>query len=114
MLIDQAVLDDALEKGKEGLLEQLETLLEKGNIKEPAYQDAKENAPKNLERWLHDPDIDRLSPNAKQGIIEAIEAGQFQQLLNAFARDVKFGTGGIREKMGYDRNAILKLKEEGI
>lgn len=114
MSLDQAALTAALAKGQKGINDLLDKLLAKGEVKEPAYKDAKANAPKNLEKWLLDPDLDRLSPFAKEGLVNAIHKGEWTNLLNAFARDVKFGTGGIREKMGFDRNALLMLKNEGI
>lgn len=113
-IIQQAIQD--AKTGIEALLDQLHAA---GEVKQPAYHDARRNAPANIAAWLNDPHIDRLSPRAKEGIVSEINAARaqparWQRLLNAFARDVKFGTGGIREKMGFEREDLLALKQGGI
>jgi len=68
----------------------------------------------NLREWLLDPEFDRLSPNLRAGIRDAIDAGRWSDLVNAFVRKVKFGTGGIRGLMAFDMESIRKLMDEGI
>ena len=68
----------------------------------------------NLSAWLQDEQIDRIASNTKQGIARAIEAGQWEPIVNAFRRSVSFGTGGIRGMMAFDRASIVRLKDEGL
>ncbi len=75
---------------------------------------AKRDVVANLEEWLLDPELDRLSPNLRAGIGDAIEAGRWADLVNAFVRKVKFGTGGIRGLMAFDLASIRRLMDEGI
>jgi phosphomannomutase len=64
--------------------------------------------------WLEDPEIDRLSPQLKGGIQDAVEGRRWADLVNAFVREVKFGTGGIRALMAFDQASIKKLASDGI
>jgi phosphomannomutase len=50
----------------------------------------------------------------KQGICEAVRQEKWEDLVNAFHRHVRFGTGGIRTMMAFDRDSIVKLKNQGI
>ncbi len=67
-----------------------------------------------LNEWLDDPDLDRLSPNLKRGLLDAIAGERWIDLVNAFARRTSFGTGGIRALMSFDRDSIVRMKEEGL
>ena len=67
-----------------------------------------------LRKWLLAEELDRISPGLRDGLREAIRSEQWESLTNAYSRDVAFGTGGIREKMGATRDVVLRLKNEGI
>ncbi len=107
---DQALLGRA----GTGIDSFLTTQRDQGRIAGSYYDDAVARTMPNLRRWLLAEELDRISPYLRQGLREAIRAEQWEALANAFARDVAFGTGGIREKMGASRDVIQKLKKEGI
>ncbi|MDP6058404.1 MAG: hypothetical protein QGH33_05905, partial [Pirellulaceae bacterium] len=105
---------DLLARATEGIKEYLHRSLEQDLIDAQQCADAMASTIPNLSAWLADPYIDRISPNTKPGIANAIQAGQWEAVVNAFRRDVGFGTGGIRGMMAFDRQSIVRLKEEGI
>ncbi|MCK4857549.1 MAG: hypothetical protein KAT58_06250, partial [candidate division Zixibacteria bacterium] len=50
----------------------------------------------NLSSWMESPDLDRISPHAKRGILAAIFASRWADINEAFFAELAFGTGGIR------------------
>lgn len=105
---------DALQNAEKGINSYLEHELSAGNIDQNYYQMAKENVLPNLKMWLDDHDADRFSPNIREGIIGAIEQQRWPQLTEAYVGDIRFGTGGIRGKMAFDRESVLMMQEQGI
>ena len=106
--------DELLSRADAGIRAYLDAELNAGRIAKDYYDKALANVGPNLRKWMLDPHIDRLSPRLKEGVRAAIEAGRWERLVNAYARQVNFGTGGIREKMGFDRDEVLRLKTVGI
>ncbi len=104
----------ALASAEKKIPEFLQKSLKSGKIDEQLFKVASENTLKNLSLWLSDPDIDRISPNAKTGIVRSITGGKWIEIINAFRQELMFGTGGIRGMMAFDRPSIVKLKEEGL
>jgi phosphomannomutase len=88
--------------------------LEKGDIDAQQCEEAKRNTLRNLRAWFEDPTIDEISPNTKPGMADAIEAGRWEDVVNAFRKDLNFGTGGIRGLMGSDKASIERLNSDGI
>ena len=80
----------------------------------PLYEEALGTTYPNLEKWLNDPIIDQFSTRLKQGLLQAIEKEQWEDIVNAYRQPVRFGTGGIRGMMAFDKASIVLLKEEGI
>ncbi|MCH9022719.1 MAG: hypothetical protein IID32_08120, partial [Planctomycetes bacterium] len=107
-------ITDLLKAAQEGVTQFLRQSLDQGEIDDQLFSDATQAVMPNLEQWLQNPQIDRVSPNAKQGIALAIQAGNWKGIVNAFRRDLGFGTGGIRGMMGLEYESIVRLKEEGI
>ncbi len=107
-------VDSMLESANGGISTWLETARAAGRIDRQLYGRAKENTFANLSRWLRDPHVDRISPHLKEGVFNAIRAGQWEDVVNAFRQSVRFGTGGIRGMMAFDRDSIVRLKDEGI
>jgi phosphomannomutase len=107
---DQALLARA----DGGIRSFLEDQRDRGRIAGNYYEDAVARTIPNLRKWLLAEELDRISPNLREGLREAIRSEQWEALVNAFSREVAFGTGGIREKMGATRDVVLRLKEEGI
>lgn len=105
---------DILDKAEAGILGYLKTKKAGGQLAANYYQDAVKNVLPALRDWYNDPAIDKLSPRLKEGINQAITKKDWAGLVNAFVRSVTFGTGGIRSLMAYDKESIIKLKEEGI
>lgn len=85
-----------------------------GRITGSYYEDAVSKTIPNLNKWLGAAELDRISPNLRDALREAIRQGRWEALTNAYSRDVSFGTGGIREKMGSRRDEVLKLKHDGL
>jgi len=103
-----------LQQAEEGIHAYLNGQRELGQIAGSYYEDALARTLPNLRKWLLADELDRISPNLREGLRAAIRSCQWGPITNAFSREVAFGTGGIREKMGFERSAVLRLKEEGI
>jgi len=85
-----------------------------GRIDAQQHKAASEATFPTLRRWMESPQIDRFAPNVKEGVLAAIEAGRVEDLVNAYRQQIRFGTGGIRGMMGFDKASIERMKEEGI
>ena len=107
-------IDRLLESAKVGITRFLEEGLKEGRIDEGSYAQAKRNTFPLLEEWLRDENYARISPNLRQGIAGAIGSGQWEAIVNAFRQKARFGTGGIRGMMAFDRPSIELLASEGI
>ena len=103
-----------LEKAEKGITEYLQKAKNSGRIDLQLYDDAIRNTFPNLKSWMSDPEIDRVSPQLKKGLSAKIEAEEWEQIVNAYRQSVRFGTGGIRGMMAFDKESILKMKNEGI
>lgn len=107
---DQQLLDQA----DAGIGAFLKAECDAGRITGAYYEDAVKRAMPSLRKWLLAEELDRISPNLRDGLRKAIREEQWVALANAFSREVSFGTGGIREKMGADRDVVMQLKEQGL
>ncbi len=105
---------ELLRQAEDGIRDYLDAERDQGRIAGSYYDDAVAKTGPNLRKWLQAEELDRISPNLRDGLRNAIRNRQWVALANAYSRDVAFGTGGIREKMGAERDVVLKLKEEGI
>ncbi|MBI1804988.1 MAG: hypothetical protein HY033_06965 [Ignavibacteriae bacterium] len=69
----------------------------------------------NLCKWMENEDIDRLSPNAKRGILDAIKTDtRWADIAEVFYTDIEFGTGGIRGRAVIQDDELEMLRDEGI
>ncbi len=107
-------IDALLGKAEQGIRSYLDTALAEERIDGQLYEVANRQTFENLQHWLTSKEIDRLSDHAKEGIAAAIEAEQWEALVNAFRQSLRFGTGGIRGMMAFDRESIVKMKEDGL
>jgi phosphoglucomutase len=114
-------LYSALELANQKILNYLETALKNDRIDQQLYEEAKNHTVPNLKRWLEDPYIDKNLPCFKEGIYNAINSNEqdredkrWENIVNAFRQSVRFGTGGIRGLMAFDKDSIIRLKDEGI
>ena len=103
-----------LERASTGITAFLRNAAAQGLLDQKQSELAMQQVLPNMRKWLADPHIDALSPALKQGIREAIEQERWEDIVNSFHRSVRFGTGGIRTMMAFDRPSIVRLKEEGI
>jgi phosphoglucomutase len=103
-----------LERAREGVLSYLKEALETGRVDRQSYEVAESQTGPLLEEWLTSPDVDRLSSQTKEGICRAIEAGEWESIVNAFRQTLRFGTGGIRGMMAFDRESIVAMLENGL
>ena len=106
-----AELLNRAESGIGGFLEEQRRL---GRVTGTYYEDAVAKTVPNLRKWLLAAELDRISPGLRDALRDAIRAERWEALVNAYSREVAFGTGGIREKMGAVRDEVLKLKQDGI
>ena len=107
-------IETTIKKAEIEINNYLDSNLKNDKIDQQSYDQAKKYTLAYLKKWLLDPNIDRLSPNLKAGILEALEQEKWADIVNAFRKDMSFGTGGIRGLMASDKESIIKLKEEGI
>src|SRR6266496_2327653 len=63
-----------LAAARDGVGRYLQNALDRGLIDSQQFRDASAKTLPNLEEWLRDPHIDKLSPNCKRGIAQAIQA----------------------------------------
>jgi len=105
---------EILNQARKGIETYLGEARKSGRIDEKSFREATRNTFPNLERWLTDERIDPISPNLKKGVSEAIKQEHWQEIVNAFRQSVRFGTGGIRGMMAFDKNSIIRMKNEGI
>lgn len=103
-----------LELAKIGISKYLESALETGRIDQQLYDEARKHTFSNIKKWLEDQPIEAISPRLKEGIVNAIENEQWENIVNAFRQSVRFGTGGIRGLMAFDKESIIRLKNEGV
>jgi phosphoglucomutase len=102
---------DVIEQASRGLKAHFDEMERSGRLRPEDLQEARRSVLPNLKAWLEDPAVDRLSPRLKPALAEAVRAGRWDGLANAFLREVRFGTGGIRALMGFDKASIVALKE---
>lgn len=105
-----AVLNQAIQ----GAYEYLDSMVTQGKINRQSYEQAKKNTAVNLNKWLKDPHIDRLSPNLKPALVEAIHQAKWEDIVNAYRKNMSFGTGGIRGLMAGNKAEIIRLKQDGL
>lgn len=103
-----------IEKSRAGVSNYLKQSLAAGKIDEVSCEAALKNATKNLEQWFADKCIDTLSPNLKGALARAIDEERWEDIVNAFRKDLSFGTAGIRGMMAFDRESVKRVKELGL
>lgn len=107
-------IEAVLAKAQEGVKGYLDKALASSAISQSQYDLAIGNALPYLQDWLTDPEIDRISPNLKAGLADAVEAGRWEDITNAYRQAMRFGTGGIRGMMAFDRESIVSMKDDGL
>ncbi len=111
MAIDAAAV---VRKAKSGISGFLEEQFRRGLIDEGLYEQARLNVLPNLRRWLTDPHISRLSPRLGDGLRNAVEAARWDELVEAYVDEIKFGTAGIRGKAAMSDEELLILARDGM
>jgi len=111
-------IESILKLAKDEISKYLEKALQNDRIDQQLYEEAKKHTFPNLECWLKDPYIDEKLPHFKEGICSTITEGNenenWENVVNAFRQHVRFGTGGIRGLMAFDKDSIILLKDRGI
>jgi len=117
-LMVDADINLAIETARVEISKYLENALGNNRIDQQLYEEAKKHTFPNLERWLKDPYIDEKLPHFKEGICSTItkknKTEKWEDVVNAFRQSVRFGTGGIRGLMAFDKDSIILLKDKGI
>lgn len=106
--------DAVVRKAEAGISGFLEEQLRRGLIDEGLYEQARLNVLPNLRRWLTDPHIGRLSPRLGDGLRSAVEAARWDELVEAYVDEIKFGTAGIRGKAAMSDEELLILARDGM
>ncbi len=100
-----------IEKGVNGYLD---AALNDGKIDRQSYDMAKTNTMTYIKLWLTDKNYEIFSPNLSKGIMAAVRAKRWEDIVNTFRKKMSFGTGGIRGFMAGDKASIMKLKKQGL
>ena len=106
--------DSIIEEARKGIIAYLRRELNDGLIDRPLHEDARVKTVKNISTWLAEDRLDFFSPSTRKTIIDYIRNARWKELVNVFRQEVRFGTGGIRGFMALDREAVLKLKDDGL
>jgi hypothetical protein len=101
-------------KIEQGVNGYLDAALKEEKIDRQSYDMAKKNTMAFLRQWLTDENFLRISPNVRKGIMAAVDAGKWEEIVNTFRKKMSFGTGGIRGFMAGDRESIVRMQEEGL
>ncbi len=112
--MDAKQINEILEKSKGEIDQYLKKARDEGRIDNQLFTDAKSHVFENLKLWLECPQVDGISLAFKDKIAEEIQKRKYDRIINAFRQEVRFGTGGIRGMMAFDKSSILKLKKEGL
>jgi phosphoglucomutase len=107
-------LQRLLATARQGISRFLDDARREGRIDEQQYRQAAENTFPALEHWLTTSRYAEICPSLHEGLRRTIEAGNWDQLVNAYRQSCRFGTGGIRGMMAFDRESIRRLQEEGF
>jgi len=103
-----------LEEAQGGISAYLDAARGSGRIDEQSYVQATRNTFPTLKEWLEDERIPDISPSLREGLRKTIADRKWEELVNAFRQPVRFGTGGIRGMMAFDRKSIEALDDEWI
>ncbi|MDD5060362.1 MAG: methyltransferase domain-containing protein, partial [Candidatus Omnitrophica bacterium] len=76
----------------------LKQRFEAKKIGKEIYDAALANTYPNLEAWIENEHLAKLFPNVRAAILEAIEQGRWDHIIEAFRQEITFGTAGIRGK----------------
>ena len=106
--------DELLKFAQQGVAQFLELARSEGRIDPQSYEQAVANVIPAVSEWLSDPHIQRLSPRAPIGLAGAICEQDWEGIVNAYRQRARFGTGGIRGMMAFDRHSIERLASQGI
>jgi len=106
--------DGLVEAARKGIDAYLDMNYRQGELEERIYRKAKVSVMDNFSIWLADENITRLSLNLKGGLQDAVHAGRWADLTDAFADEIAFGTAGIRGKAALTHEELAQLKDEGI
>ena len=79
-----------IEKGVNGYLD---AALNDGKIDRQSYNMAKKNTIEFIRLWLTDKNFEKLSPNLQKGIMSAVRAKRWEDIVNTFRKKMSFGTG---------------------
>ena len=112
--MDSQTINDLLAAAEQGIQGYLDDARSSGRIDEQSYEQAKANTFPQLTDWMNCQRFAEVSPSLREGLKTTIEAQEWEKLVNAYRQQARFGTGGIRGMMGFDRDSIVKLKEQGF
>lgn len=105
-----------LDSAEKKIQEHLDNSLNSGVIDQQLYDSACKNTIKKLRRWVSvdHPPIQHIIAPLRKGIANAMKQEKWTDIVNAYRQEVRFGTGGIRGMMAFDRESIKKLKDQGL
>jgi phosphomannomutase len=106
-------INQAISRAKQGISYYLSRQVKAGIISQSAFDSSRKAIP-SIEKWLTDPNIHRLSPNTRTGIVDAIINKRWGELVDAHYTEMDFGTAGIRGKAVNRPQDLERLFQEGI
>lgn len=115
--MSDTLTQNAIDRAQRGISQYLRDALECGRLDEGLFDEAQANVIPNLRNWMSAEPTGAAASMigaARRGIAEAIERERWQDLVDMFRQQVRFGTGGVRGMMAFDRASIERLKREGI
>jgi phosphomannomutase len=114
MTTPQLNIEAILGRAEAGVSSYLKAALDDGSINQGQFDTATANVIPTLRKWLNDPALDRISPNLKSGVADTVDNGCWEDIVNAYRKACSFGTGGIRGMMAFDRQSIVRLRDDGL
>ena len=112
--MDDRFRDDLIDVARTGIDAFLAQSKKSGEIDQQAFDEASQNVLPQLRNWLSDESIPTFSPTFREGLAAVISSGRWEDIVNAYRRNISFGTGGIRGMMAFDYESVQRLKEEGL
>lgn len=74
------------EQIEEGVNGYLDAAFADGKIDQQSYNMAKKNTIANLRHWLTDKNFHRLSKNMRKGVLQAVEEGRWEAIVNTYRK----------------------------
>jgi phosphoglucomutase len=106
-------MEDVLKSAEIKFKDILQQQFENGDITKDVYEAAVKNTYKNFYEWTTDEDINRLDPSIRQANLAAVRQERWDDIIEAYRKDVSFGTAGIRGKAVLSEGELGEFVKNG-